>query len=123
MLEVSVVICTHNRPSLLMTSLLHLMTARVPVDLAWECLVVDNASSRGWETAQFIRRFARKMPVRYLWDEVPGLSHARNTAIARATGAVIAFLDDDVTVEDNWFVRLRSAWAEHPEAAAIGGRV
>jgi GT2 family glycosyltransferase len=51
-----------------------------------------------------------------------GLSGARNTGVAHATGAVVAFLDDDATAHSTWLEHL----AEHfdgPRIAGVGGLV
>ena len=50
----------------------------------------------------------------------PGLSGARNTGVAGATGALIAFLDDDATPEPDWLEHLVAPFAD-PRVAAVGG--
>ena len=50
----------------------------------------------------------------------PGLSGARNTGVAGATGAVIAFLDDDATPEPDWLEHLVAPFAD-PRVVAVGG--
>ena len=51
-----------------------------------------------------------------------GLSGARNTGVAEATGDVVAFLDDDAAADVDW---LRSLVAEYrdPEVLGVGGHV
>lgn len=50
----------------------------------------------------------------------PGLSGARNTGVAGATGALIAFLDDDATPEPDWLQHLVAPFAD-PRVVAVGG--
>src|SRR4051812_37820164 len=53
----------------------------------------------------------------------PGLSHARNRALAAATD-VIAFVDDDAVVAHGWWDALRRRWDEAPaDVAVIGGPI
>jgi glucosyl-dolichyl phosphate glucuronosyltransferase len=50
----------------------------------------------------------------------PGASGARNTGIAEAKGAVVAFLDDDARPEPDWVERLLAAY-DDPAVRAVGG--
>jgi glucosyl-dolichyl phosphate glucuronosyltransferase len=49
-----------------------------------------------------------------------GASGARNTGVAAAKGAVVAFLDDDARPEPDWVERLLSAY-DDPSVLAVGG--
>jgi GT2 family glycosyltransferase len=83
-----------------------------------EVIVVDNAPAT---TAT--RDVLRDHPgMRYVLEPRPGLSAARNAGIARATGDIIAFTDDDVVVHPEWTARLESAF-DAPEVAAVTGLV
>jgi GT2 family glycosyltransferase len=62
-----------------------------------------------------------------LTESRPGLSHARNRALAWAAAGgfdVIAFVDDDAVVDDGWTAALERAWAAAPpEVGCIGGPI
>lgn len=51
-----------------------------------------------------------------------GLSGARNTGTERASGDVVAFLDDDASAEPDWTAELLAAYGE-PNALAVFGSV
>ena len=51
-----------------------------------------------------------------------GLSGARNTGVGAATGAVIAFLDDDAVAAPGWLASLLAPF-DDPTVGCVGGRV
>lgn len=51
-----------------------------------------------------------------------GLSGARNSGIAAARGAIIAFLDDDALAAPDWLERL-GAWYGDPRVIGVGGAI
>ena len=117
--EISVVLCTYNRSSLLTDAL----TALVGQTDApgYEVVVVDNNSSDN--TRDVIARFVGRGTVRSVFEPVQGLSHARNRGIATSTGAIVAFTDDDVRVSPMWVRSIATAFAEHPDVDVVGGKV
>lgn len=54
--------------------------------------------------------------------ESRGLSGARNSGVAVATGAIVAFLDDDAVAEPDWLERLAAHYAD-PNVIGVGGSV
>ncbi|MFW6083723.1 MAG: glycosyltransferase family 2 protein [Gemmatimonadota bacterium] len=119
-LVISVVICTHNRSDSLDRALHSLSRVSVPDGTAWEIVVVDNASSDA--TRDVVERHVHTdLPVAYEFEERTGLSHARNTGVARSSGEIVAFLDDDVSVRADWLEELDRAFHER-DASCVGGR-
>jgi glycosyltransferase involved in cell wall biosynthesis len=90
MVEVTAVIPTRNRAFLLRQTLRSVVTQR-NVDL--EAVVVDDGSTDGTLAVVAGMRDPRLRLVRH--ERQQGVSAARNRGIAEATGAWVAFLDDD----------------------------
>ena len=120
---ISVIICTYNRCQSLAVVLDSISRMSVPPELPWELIVVDNGSKDATRTvvADFVR-FSALGNVRYIFEEQPGLSYARNRGIEEACGEIIAFTDDDVTVDEAWLRSVKTAFDQFG-CAAIAGRV
>jgi glycosyltransferase involved in cell wall biosynthesis len=119
-MKVTVAICTWNRCDLLQPTLEQLTRMVRPSDVALEILVVNNNCTDG--TDAVVSSFLTQLPLRRLFEATPGLSHARNAAIASSADAdYLVFTDDDVLVDPRWLIELRDAALAFPEAAAIGG--
>ena len=116
----SVVLCTWNRHHLLQGALESLVSQDAAPP--HEILVVDNNSTD--DTRGVVARVAAAHPqVRYWFEGTPGLSHARNSGVARTTGPIVAFTDDDVRVPRGWLRTIVAAAERYPEAACFGGPV
>ncbi len=85
-----------------------------------EILVVDNAPHVP-ETARLVaERAARQPQVRYTSERRAGVAHARNRGLAEASGEIVAFVDDDVTVDKQWLQALVDAFMDEDVAAVTG---
>lgn len=116
----TVCVCTYNRADSLARTLESFCAAIRP-QKAWELLLIDNNSKD--HTAEVARRFADRLPLRYVFEARQGLSAARNRAVAEFCGATLLFTDDDVRVGPNWLTAYERAIAAHPEADYFGGRI
>ena len=92
--KVSVVVACHNGERTLAVCLESLVHLNYP---DYEVLLVDDGSTD--RSAEITAEFGT---VRYMHQEHQGLSVARNTGIARATGEVIAFTDADCRADEDW---------------------
>ncbi|WP_413204073.1 glycosyltransferase family 2 protein [Rhodospirillum sp. A1_3_36] len=122
-IQVSILIPTYKRPELLRRALL---TCAEQLDVNFshvEILVVDNdpeASARplleevkdGWHGPTLLT----------FHEPRPGISHARNTAVAMAQGRYLVFLDDDQYPTHGWLAALLKT-AKATGAGAVFGPV
>jgi glycosyltransferase involved in cell wall biosynthesis len=120
-MRIDVAICTWNRCSLLAPTLENLRQIEVPCHVDWQVIVVDNNSTD--HTAATLQSFAEHLPLRTTFEPRPGLSNARNRAVAEATGDYLVWTDDDVLVDRRWLVAYAQAFERWPTAAFFGGPI
>jgi glycosyltransferase involved in cell wall biosynthesis len=118
--SVTVAICTYNRARLLAQTLESFLRLRVPDGVTWELLVVNNDCTD--DTDEVVGRYANRLPIVLCHEPRPGLSSARNHAVARARGDYVLWTDDDVLVDPDWMTKLLEAFDDH-QAAFVFGRV
>jgi GT2 family glycosyltransferase len=110
--DLSVIICTRDRPGALARCLAELAAQHSPPG---EIIVVDNSERR---TAEAVAsNFAG---VQYLHEPRPGLSIARNAGIRASRGALIAFTDDDVEPRPSWTAEIVCAFSSADVDAVTG---
>jgi len=119
---ISVTICTYNRASRLKEALKSLAAMSVPADLRWELIVIDNNSKD--DTRAVVEDLAKTsgLPVKYIFEANQGLCHARNAGIKAARGEIIAFTDDDVTVDSYWLGHLKHIFDQF-DCIGVAGKI
>jgi glycosyltransferase involved in cell wall biosynthesis len=119
-MKTSVILCTYNRSQSLARALESLASSVLPEFTDWEILVVDNNSSD--QTKSVVKNFCEHFQgrCRYLFEGQQGKSYALNTGIHEAHGEILAFLDDDVTVEPKWLQDLTAPLHDRRYAGSGG---
>src|SRR5262245_55016069 len=116
--RVTVAVCTRDRAAQLAACLDAIAALDYPSPLL-DVVVVDNAP-RDESTRDIVARYAG---FRYVCEPRPGLDNARNRAIIEARGDVIAYADDDVSVDRGWVRAIARAFEEEPHAMCVTGLV
>ncbi len=115
---ISIIIATHDRPDYLKASLDSLLTLDYP---AFEIIVVDNAPQTQ-ETAVLVQQgYGRQ--VKYIREDRPGVSAARNRGLLAAKGEIAAFTDDDVIVNPGWLNGIKQGFEAAANVACVTGLV
>ena len=119
-MKYSVVIPTYNRAEELRPTLANL--AAVKTTARWEVVVVDNNCTD--DTPGAVREAVTKFPVplKYVFEAVPGRCAALNAGIAHALGDIIVTIDDDVRVEPDYLDQVGRSF-DALGCDYIGGRV
>lgn len=121
-MNITVILCTYNRCASLSRALESVASSELPSSVEWEVLVVDNNSKD--QTRTVVEDYCLRYPsrFRYLFEPRQGKSHALNSGIREAKGEILAFVDDDVTVERTWLQNLTSSLHDD-EWAGAGGKI
>jgi glycosyltransferase involved in cell wall biosynthesis len=115
----SVVICTRNRAAAL--SQYALASLARQERRPWEVVVVDDASTDDTPRVAADHRAAFER-FTYVRNDTPrGLSYARNLGVRKATGDVIAFMDDDSCAFPNWLSELLKSYEADARVVCVGG--
>ncbi len=113
-----VAVLTYRRTALLPPLLAELAAQAASAGPGTEVLVVDNDPDGS--AAEVVLPWADR-GVRYVHEPRPGISAARNRALAEAAGAdVLVFIDDDELPGSGWLARLTGAWRAWGCAAVAG---
>ena len=109
----TVAVCTRDRPEDLQRCLEALML--LPDD-GQEYLVIDNCPATD-ATEELVKNYPK---VRYVREDVPGSSAARNRALREAKHEFVAFTDDDAVPDPNWLRSLLGNFSDRRVMCVTG---
>jgi len=117
---VTVAVATHNRPEGIARCLRSLLALDYPF---YEILVMDNAPSSEATAELIARDFGRLPQVRYMREDRPGGTWARNLGLWEAKGEIVAFIDDDMVADTHWLSRLVAGFKAADNVACVTGMI
>lgn len=103
---ISVIIPTKNRPDSLRMVLSSLSGQKPSVD---EIVVIDTGTGSAARESRRVTRSAAPARSRYYRLSGASASSARNYGIAKSSGSILAFLDDDTVPEAGWHEAVQRA--------------
>jgi GT2 family glycosyltransferase len=115
--DLSVVIPTTERPASLRRLLESLGRQTVPAE-AYEVIVCMDGSSDRVRT--MLDLFRPPYTLRTFWQHRRGRAAACNVGIRAARGAIVVFLDDDMTPVPEFLAAHRSAHTQHTSRGVLG---
>jgi GT2 family glycosyltransferase len=120
--NVSVVICTRNRPDTLGQALESVAECEYP---SYDVHVMDQSTDDKSQKVveEIAARFAHKLKINYHHLEKAGLSRAYNLGLAASAGEIVACTDDDVVVPKDWLAQVAKAFAADKQAGLLYGQV
>lgn len=113
--DISVVICTRDRPEMLRVCLRSLAkSAEHPA----EVVVVDQSADG--KTGQVVQDVSVAFPIRYLKLESAGIAIARNAGAKASQAKIVAFTDDDCIADPEWVGALAREF-DQPDTSCVCG--
>src|SRR3989338_2187255 len=96
---ISIIVATYNRCNSLKKALESLANQDNDGSFEFEVLIIDNNSNDG--TRKFVDTELSKWGgrLRYFFEPISGKPYALNKGIKEARGGILAFTDDDVTLD------------------------
>lgn len=119
---VSVIICCYNSAKRLGDTLKHLCEQKAN-NIAWEVIIVDNASTDNTATVakQIWEGFKTDIPLQLINESKPGLSYAREAGINKSSYSYTIFCDDDNWLHADYVATAFSVMESDQEIGALGG--
>jgi glycosyltransferase involved in cell wall biosynthesis len=120
--KLSIIICTYNHQDRFsgIKKTVTSLSSKNNVDFIHEIIVVDNGNSISNIERKQLSTLSSK--IIFIIENKIGLSVARNTGAKKAIGDVIAFVDDDVWVSDNWAKNILEIYKDNNVLCA-GGKI
>jgi len=118
--ELTVVIPTRDRPTQLARCL---ESVSASGNTSVEVIVVHSGARVVLGDLRSVTDVAGGCRIRHIAEPRPGTSRARNRGLAEATGRLVAFIDDDVTVTPQWSRTIIGAFRDESELTCVTGCV
>lgn len=121
---ISIILCCYNSSARLPETLRHLSLQRVPKTVAWEVILVNNASKDNTvEVAEALwNTYGPNKPTLQIVDQpIPGLSYAREKGFQTAQYDYLLFCDDDNWLSEDYVRIAFEVMDDNPLVGALGG--
>ncbi len=121
---ISIVICTYNGAKRLRPTLLSIFSQQTTVEIPWELIIVDNASTD--DTAEFCRNmiesnsFENKSKI--VFESRQGCNHARLKGLQEVQYKWLLFCDDDNHLYPDYLEKAWSILNDNETIGVLGGQ-
>lgn len=120
-MKISLIICTYMRPKPLR---ILLQSVEKQSKYPFEILVIDGSENLETSIMLKVNNF-EKLNYFHVDPQFRGLTKQRNFGINQVSkdSEIVAFLDDDVVLEQDYFERLADTFTIYPDALGVGGYI
>lgn len=116
-LDISVIVCTYNRPDKLSNAVKSLCCQTLPSD-KYEIVIVNN----GGELNNTFKEY-KNYDIKIIKENRKGLTYARNLGASVSNGKYLVYIDDDAVAEPVLLETIKNAFDSHSNAGIIGGQI
>jgi len=122
---ITIVICTHNRKLWLQDTLQSIFTAKCIDQIALKIIIVESGCTDNTPSMieEFIKNNSASVKISRFSEKKPGRSLALNTAFKNLTGDLIALIDDDHVISNEYLINILKIAEEHPDCAGFCGKI
>ena len=117
---ISVCVCTFKRPHYLKRLLEHLINQSTEDLFRFSITVADNDVLESARAVVLECARDSAVPLRYCVEPEQNIALARNRAVSKAEGELIAFIDDDEFPAKDWLATLYKALVHSASAGVLG---
>lgn len=117
---ISVCVCTYQRPCQLKRLLSCLGRQSTKGLFNFSIIVVDNDARQSARSVVELWAERLSIPILYGVEPRQSIALARNASVAKATGALMAFVDDDEEPSNDWLQKLYETLIEYNVDGVIG---
>src|SRR6185503_17391832 len=121
---ITVIVPTYNRGDIVKDTIECLLKQTTKDEFEYDIIVSDNNSKD--DTKQIIAPYLSLYPnkLRYLFEPRQGKSYALNSALKIATGEIIACVDDDCFLEEDYLWHINRVFKQYgSEVGVMGGKI
>jgi len=122
---ISIIICCYNSSQRLPETLQHIAQQKVPENILWEIIIVNNASTDNTKEVAYKEWGNYNLPhvqLQVVDEYTPGLANARKKGVDVSGFEYLIFCDDDNWLNADYIQIAYNFLAANPRYAAIGGQ-
>ena len=122
-LGISVVVCTYNGAKLLPETIRHFALQCVLPGIAWEIIIIDNASTDNTSKVVLAEweKYHNPTPFFLHYQPKQGLTYARELALEKSKYEFVLFCDDDNWLNPDYINLAYDLMLQHPSIGVLGG--
>ena len=121
---ISLIIFCYNSEKRIKKTLEHIVNQKFTKEFAWEIIIVDNNSTDQTlkVTEQVWDSMNCSIPFQIVSEKKQGLSYARLKGIQSASYEIVAFVDDDNRLFEDWVEKAYDFLMNNPSVGLCGGQ-